>query len=103
VEASRPARERLAFERQIQRHLDPLRPPAEVSPEAAAITHTHVRAYTRVSIRRTYYHSRQCATTRLIQRSNEGSLQLCVSANQRNPPQARLGLAFRAAVPKVPP
>jgi len=102
VEASRPARERLAFERQIQRHLDPLRPPAEVSPEAAAITHTRARLHT--CIHPSYVLSFTSVRYDLAYtRSNEGSLQLCVSANQRNPPQARLALASRAAPPKVPP
>lgn len=91
-------RDRLAFERQIQRHFGPLKPSAEVSPRQPRL-HTHTRTYSRAYLHTcihlyicTYYHPCRCATTRLME---EGRLQLCVSGNQRNRPGARLGPGFR--------
>lgn len=48
--------DRLAFERQIQRHFGPLKPPTKVSLKASAITHTytHIVAHVHMYIRRAH-------------------------------------------------
>jgi len=96
VEASRPARERLAFERVRYRGTSTLWGHRRKFPPRLPPLHIHMRAYTRVSIRRTYYHPRQCTTTRLIRgATKEVCNSVCLLIKEIRPKRGSASLSER--------